>query len=400
MGVRTRGLFPAIRVHSLAVSFGGLVDPATICAGGSETISKGGTGLGAQISGGIQVVSGVARGATIFAGSQMIRSAGAAVGTTVSNGGTEIVSSGGSTTGTLLRGGQETVLRGGNATGTVISSGGFELVSSGGTAVATHISGGLLEVASGGTAGGVIFSSGGSLQLYSGAHLSGTISGFHLGETIDLRGLAFSSSSSTLSWTQKTSGANASGTLTVKEGTTSTTLTLIGSYTVSNFSATSDGHGGTLVTDPPVVSGKSSVAPNVGPGSSSESFTGAPSGGTTVHSGGYELCGGGALGVLLGRLDSLLSHVTGVISGFDVQDEIGSHSLGFGSSSSAMSRMRATSGGDAEALGQKGGNIFNLALLGQYAANFSPGEDVHSGTFISDAPASSSVTQTPLVAHH
>jgi hypothetical protein len=85
-----------------------------------------------------------------------------------------------------------------------------------------------------------------TLQLDSGSHLSGTISGFHLGEAIDFRGLAFSSSSSTLSWKQTTSGANASGTLTVKEGTTSTTLTLVGSYTVSNFSATSDGHGGPL----------------------------------------------------------------------------------------------------------------------------------------------------------
>ena len=94
---------------------------------------------------------------------------------------------------------------------------------------------------------GVIFSSGGALQLDSGSHLSGTISGFHLGEEIDLRGLAFSSSSSTLTWKQTTSGANASGTLTVKEGTSSTTLTMVGSYTVSNFSATSDGHGGTLI---------------------------------------------------------------------------------------------------------------------------------------------------------
>jgi autotransporter passenger strand-loop-strand repeat protein len=156
-----------------------------------------------------------------------------------------------------LLGGQETVLGGGRASGTVVSSGGYELVSSGGSAVATHISGGTLEVASGGTASGVVFSSGGILQLDASSHLSGTISGFHLGEEIDLRGLAFSSSSSTLTWKHTTSGANASGTLTVKEGTSSTTLALVGSYTVSNFSATSDGHGGTLITDPPVTSGGS-----------------------------------------------------------------------------------------------------------------------------------------------
>jgi autotransporter passenger strand-loop-strand repeat protein len=99
------------------------------------------------------------------------------------------------------------VLRRGHATGTVISSGGYELVSSGGTTVATHISGGTLEVASGGTASGIVFSRGGTLQLDTGSHLSGTISGLHFGEEIDLRGLAFSSSSSTLTWKQTTSGA-------------------------------------------------------------------------------------------------------------------------------------------------------------------------------------------------
>jgi hypothetical protein len=57
------------------------------------------------------------------------------------------------------------------------------------------------------------------------------------------------------SWTQLTSGASASGTLTVKEGASSMTLTLVGSYTSGNFSVTSDGHSGTLVTDPPVPGG-------------------------------------------------------------------------------------------------------------------------------------------------
>ena len=92
------------------------------------------------------------------------------------------------------------MLRGGRSSGTDILSGGGEIVSSGGLALATVISGGTLEVASGGTASGVVFSSGGILQLDASSHLSGTISGFHLGEKIDLRGLAFNSSSNTLSW--------------------------------------------------------------------------------------------------------------------------------------------------------------------------------------------------------
>jgi autotransporter passenger strand-loop-strand repeat protein len=124
---------------SLRVLSRGLADPATIYSGGSETISKGGTDLGAEISGGVQIDSGLASGAVIFAGSQVVGSGGTAVGTRVWSGATEIVSSGGTTSGTVLSGGQETVLRGGHATGTIISSGG--------SAVATKISGGTLEVA-------------------------------------------------------------------------------------------------------------------------------------------------------------------------------------------------------------------------------------------------------------
>jgi len=86
--------------------------------------------------------------------------------------------------------------------------------------------------------------------------------------------------------------SNASGTLTVKEGTSSTTLALVGSYTVSNFSATSDGHGGTLITDPPITSG--AVVTNSGTGPGSEGTAGAPGSSSTMHSGGYEF-GGGAL---------------------------------------------------------------------------------------------------------
>jgi hypothetical protein len=184
--------------------------------------------------------------------------------------------------------------------------------------------------------------------------------------------------------------------LTVKEGRTSTTLTLVGSYTASNFSATSDGHGGTLITDPPITSG--AVVTNSGTGSGSEGIAGGPSNGTTVHSGGYEFAGGaGPFGGGMRQLDLLLSHFDGVISGFQLGDEIGLHSLGFGPSSTAISW-----GADAGRPGvEKGGNTFNLALLGQYsAANFKTGADGHGGTLITDPPESSSVIQTPLVVHH
>jgi hypothetical protein len=133
-------------------------------------------------------------------------------------------------------------------------------------------------------------------------------------------------------------------------------------------------------------------------------------GGTTVHTGGYELGGGGrqpaeANGVFFSgggmmQLDSLLSQFVEVISGFDLGDDIGPHSLGFGSSSNAMSRMRESSGADAPRV-DKEGNISNLSLLGQYsAANFNAGADSHGGTLVTDPPASTFVVETPLVVHH
>jgi hypothetical protein len=103
------------------------------------------------------------------------------------------------------------------------------------------------------------------------------------------------------------------------------------------FLATSDGHGGTLITDPPITNGGTSGA-TTGTGSGSGGIAGAPGSGTTVHSGGYEFVGGGTgpFGGGMRQLDLLLSHFDGVISGFDLGDEIGPHSLGFGSSPNAM----------------------------------------------------------------
>jgi hypothetical protein len=213
-------------------------------------------------------------------------------------------------------------------------------------------------VTSGATGGNVTFASGGILQFDSLMAFGGTISGFTLGDEIDLRGLAYTSGATNLSWTQLTSGANASGTLTVKEGSQTQSFTLVGSYTSANFSVTSDGHGGTLVTDPPITSGG------------------------------------------MKQLDSLLSQFAGFISGFDLGDEIGPRSLGFGSSSSAVYRMREASVANVGTPGlAKRANIFDLTLLGQYGANFIAGAD-HGGTLITDPPVSNSVAQTPLVAHH
>jgi hypothetical protein len=77
-----------------------------------------------------------------------------------------------------------------------------------------------------------------------------------------------------------------------------------------------------------------------------------------------------------------------LISGFDLGDEIGLHSLGFGSSSSALSWMRASSDAAALDVDVGGWNISNLTLLGQFAAaNFNAGADGHGGKPIIDLPS-------------
>jgi autotransporter passenger strand-loop-strand repeat protein len=113
-----------------------LGDLTAIFAGGSETVSAGGTDDGAQISGGTQTVFGLASGAT------------------VSSGGTETVSSGGT------------------ATSTTISNGGTEYVSSGGQAQ------------------NITFAGAAALDLASPSGLSGTISGWQVGDPIDFTNFA------------------------------------------------------------------------------------------------------------------------------------------------------------------------------------------------------------------
>jgi hypothetical protein len=137
-------------------------------------------------------------------------------------------------------------------------------------------------------------------------------------------------------WKQTTSGANASGTLTVKEGTSSATLTLVGKLqrdlgrSWRRLDHRSADHGWRRCHE--------------FWGAGSEGIAGGPGSGTTVHSGGYEFGGDAEPSGDMRQLDLLLSQFEGVISGFDLGDEVGPHSLGFGLSSSAW--MREAFGAD------------------------------------------------------
>jgi len=99
-----------------------------------------------------------------------------------------------------------------------------------------------------------------------------------------------------------------------------------------------------------------------------------------------------------GAVRRLLSQFASVTSGFDLGDGLDLQSLGFGSSPSAMSGMQLTSGSADAASAEGGGHIFSLALLGQYAANFSGGVVGHDGPVITDPSVTTASGSLPLVA--
>ncbi len=220
------------RGGSETVSSGSIAIATTINNGGGETVSVGGVASGGTVaSGGVERVYGRANGGAVASGGRQYLSAGGvASGVTVKAGGIQAIFAGGTARRTVLSGGTETVH---------------------GKAIGGTIHGGLFEVASGGTASGFVsFVSGGTLQLDAGAGFTGVIKGFAVPDRIDLRGIAFGAGT-TKSFTEAAS--HTSGTLTVTSGTHTVHLTLLGVYSTSNFNLATDNHGGTLVTDPPLV---------------------------------------------------------------------------------------------------------------------------------------------------
>jgi hypothetical protein len=93
------------------------------------------------------------------------------------------------------------------------------------------------------------FVDGGQLILGS-TRFRGKIEGFTEPDTIDLLAIEFHSGTTTLGYQDN----GLSGTLTVTDGVHTQKLAMIGSYMAANFTLMSDGHGGTLVSDPPVQS--------------------------------------------------------------------------------------------------------------------------------------------------
>ena len=81
-----------------------------------------------------------------------------------------------------------------------------------------------------------------------------SITGFTLGDTIDLADINYVGSGPTLTFTK--------GILTVSDGTHVAKLHMIGSYTLASFNTAPDANGGTLITDPSHGSHSANIALN------------------------------------------------------------------------------------------------------------------------------------------
>ena len=167
-----------------------------------------------------------------------------------------------------MQGGLQVISAGGTAVGTIISFGGREIISAAGTANATTIRGGTAEIADGGSVGSSIAFAGGGGTLQIDATPSATISGFVLGDVIDLADLAFSSgTAATL-----TSG----GVLVVTEGATTRMVQLdpAHNYALQSFALSADAGSGTDVRAlVPLFVSSAGFVPTSGPLRAGQSIT-------------------------------------------------------------------------------------------------------------------------------
>jgi autotransporter passenger strand-loop-strand repeat protein len=237
---------------------GGTADGTSIGSGSQQTIYHRGSASGTAVhggsqfvwgvaddtrvdNGGLQEVHGSATDTTISSGQQKIYTDGVATDTTVNADGFQF--DWGTAVDTTIRRGTQDVY--GFATDTTIN-GGVQHVEAGATASDTTINANaLLHVDAGGSIHDVIFGAqGGALELAQSSALSGTISGFHRGDSIDLMDVAWSTAK--LGYTANTDERG--GTLTVSDGGHTATLALLGVYTAADFALTRGDHGDTLVT--------------------------------------------------------------------------------------------------------------------------------------------------------
>ena len=125
-----------------------------------------------------------------------------------------------------------------------------------GNASATIASGEVLDVNTPDSGKVTFGGSTGTLWLQQPSTFTGTVSGFHGADVIDLPGIAFGADT-TLGYS--TNATQTGGTLSVTDGTVSANIALLGSYIASSFIMEGDSHGGTLLVAEALQTGQQSL---------------------------------------------------------------------------------------------------------------------------------------------
>jgi hypothetical protein len=199
---------------------------------------------------------------------------------------------------------------------------------------------------------------------------TGQISGFgaNTSQSIDLADIDFAAGAKIVSYVanRKKTG----GVLTITAGTNTVQLQLVGTYKLANFDIASDGDGGTLLTDPPVVMQNPSNAPAVIANDTVLEIN-TPDNGTVTFA--------GSTGTLWLNQPSTF---TGTVSGFKGQDVIDLPGIAFGADTTLgyLPNSKGTGGTLSVADGALSAKI---ALLGNYiASSFALASDNHGGAMV------------------
>ena len=247
---------------------GGVATGVTVKNGGAQHVYHGGSATGTIVAaGGFQDVYHATVSGTNLSGNQQVLDGGVAANTVIENGGNSYIGAGGSVTATTVNGGgllyvdaggsaASTTINGGvgfvigTASNTTLNSGELDVA---GTADNTHLAGGVEHVFAGGVQNGVDFAgSAATLTLENASGLTGTVSNFELGDTIDL--LNTSVSSFTFDGT----------TLTLATNSGSHTYQFAGVQSGTELNVTDDGHGGSAISLSLLVQQSASIVPDAG----------------------------------------------------------------------------------------------------------------------------------------
>ena len=224
----------------------------------------------------------------------------------------------------------------------------------------------------------------GTLRLDNSQAYTGHVSGFSPNTKFDLSDINFASNTTTATY----SGDTTHGTLTVKDASSHTAnIALQGNYQGLVWATSADGHGGTTVIDPPIVS------------------SGQTAGNATISNAAQlELAPGTSENVLFAGDTGMLKlddsqHYAGQISGIRGRDTLDLADISFSSQLTLGYRANNDNSGGTLTVND-GMHVANLVLLGSYmATSFVASSNGHGGTFIDPSRESSNVL-SPLAQPH